>query len=204
MMGIAYSLERELTIRKPFTLYRYGDVRTWWHSRAIASLLYPLLIVCIMFVVVVLVGWLAGARGFDIFITDADGFSVPGQGILSTMALQFSLQVLMLTQLQILLHAIFRDAKAGIIAYLVSLLAQLVACSNIEQTRNIWMPANWGMIARTNYFCISGYAYGDGLWMELCAIEPAKAVIAQLLVILLLFSLNQIVVPYACSIKQQH
>jgi len=203
MMGIGDSMEREWKIRKPLTLYRYADARRWWHSRAIAGLLLPVFIVGLMMVVVILVGLLVGARGFVIYITDADGFAVAGQGVLLTMVLQFGLQVLLLTQLQILFHALFRDAKAGMTAYLGFLLVQLTACSNIEQIRNMWMPANWGMIARTKIFCISGYAYGEGLWMNLCAIEPANAVTAQLLVIFVLYSLNRIIVPHTCTMERQ-
>lgn len=202
MMGVAWGLERELTIRRPLTLYRFGDARTWWRSRAVASLLGPFLIVCIMYGSAIVVGYFAGARGFTVYLTDADGFSVPGKGILTTMVLQFGLQVLMLTQFQILFHAIFGDVKAGIAAYLVPVLAQLVACSNVEQTRNIWMPTNWGMIARTNLFCIAGYEYGEGLWMDLCAVDPSKAIIAQFVISLLLISLNRIIVPYVCSRRQ--
>lgn len=64
------------------------------------------------------------------------------------------------------------------------------------------MPTNWGMIARTNLFCIAGYEYGEGLWMDLCAVDPSKAMIAQFVISLLLISLNRIIVPYVCSRQQ--
>ena len=103
-------------------------------------------------------------------MTDADGFTVPGENILLTLFLQFGLQVIMLTQLQVLFHAMLHEVRAGIIAYLLPVIAQLLTCSNIEVTRNIWAPANWGMIFRTSIFCTNGYIMADGEWLGLCAI----------------------------------
>jgi hypothetical protein len=195
MMGVAYSLERELASRKLITVYRYGDPQEWWRSKAVSSLLSSFFTVCLMFVWTLCIGWLAGARGFTVYITDADGFAVPGNGTLAILFAQFALQVMMLTQLQVLFHAAFRDMKAGVVAYLVPLLGQLVACSNVENISNIWMPANWGMISRTSVYCVSGYTMSDGEWMDLCAIEPYKAIIAQVLAIMLLYTLHRIIVP---------
>ncbi len=196
MMGVAHGLEREFTIRKHVTVYRYGNTHNWWHSKALAIMLFTAVSVCFMFSITIIMGKIMGATGFDVYIIDSDGFSVPGSGILTTMFLQFGLQVMMLTQLQVLFHAVFRDMKAGVIAYLVPMIIQLFACSNVEMPRNMWMPASWGMIARTNIFCATGCYYGDGTWLELCAIEPVKAIVAQIVVFLILYSLNQIVVPH--------
>lgn len=195
MTGVAYCLDRELASRKLLTVYRYGDIRTWWRSKAIACLLYSLLTVCLMFLWASIIGWLSGSHGLEIYVVDADGFAVEGKGIISTMFLQFCLQVIMLTQIQVVFHAVFHDMKAGIIAYLIPITAQLLACSNIETTRNIWAPINWGMILRTNLFCHNGYMMNNGEWMNLCAIEPFKAITAQILGIIILFSFHMVFVP---------
>ena len=57
------------------------------------------------------------------------------------------------------------------------------------------MPANWGMIARTSLFCIDGYTMGSGEWLALCAVDPNKAIIAQLAAVILLYTLHRIIVP---------
>ena len=95
----------------------------------------------------------------------------------------------------------FHDVRAGIIAYLLPVIAQLLTCSNIEVTRNIWAPANWGMIFRTSVFCINGYTMADGEWLDLCAIQPLNAILAQLLGIMMLYTLHKAVIPHLAHIK---
>ena len=201
MTGIAYNLERELSSRRFITIYRFGDVRKWWRSKATTSLLYAAFTVCLMFLWTACIGWMLGARGFWVYVTDADGFTVPGENILLTLFLQFGLQVIMLTQLQVLFHAMLHEVRAGIIAYLLPVIAQLLTCSNIEVTRNIWAPANWGMIFRTSIFCTNGYIMADGEWLDLCAIQPLKAILAQLLCTLMIYTLHKTLITHVKHIK---
>ena len=190
MMGIAYTMHRELSGRQMITVHRHGSSRQWWASKVVASTLYAVICVLLMFLWTMVLGWLRGAKGMQVYVTDADGFRTAGNGVLPTMFVQFLLQVIMWTQLQMLIHLIFVDMRAGIIAFLLPLVAMLVSASNIEVMGNMWIPVNWGMVFRTEIFCSSGYMLEGGEWMSLCSISPLNAFILHAIVVACLYSLH--------------
>jgi hypothetical protein len=197
MTGVAYTLDRELSGRQVITLYRYGSIRAWWSSKSYATILYAILSVCIMFIWSILLSFFFGGRGLQVYMADTDGFMIANYRVIPTMFFQFLLHVIMLTQVQVLFHLVFMDMRAGVIAYLLPIASLLVACSNVEAIRNIWVPVNWGMIVRSELFCTNGYFIGEGEWLDLCSVTTINAVISQILLIIFFFTLHRLLVRLA-------
>lgn len=109
----------------------------------------------------------------------------------------FAGHVLMLTQLQILVHSISNDMRLGILCYIVPVVLSAMMASNVDLLWNEHIPYNWGMVLRTDLFSISGYYIEDmnGLtkWLPQCCLPLEKAVGYQIMAATALFAINHIV-----------
>lgn len=94
-------------------------------------LIYVVLSVGVMLMATTLAAYAAGAQGFAVFGEDAQGFSVLRTDIVWMAMILFAGHVLMLTQLQILVHSISNDMRLGILCYIVPVVLSAMMASNV-------------------------------------------------------------------------
>ena len=197
MLGVALNIEREMGTRSFFTMNRYQSKTAWWTYKGGALLIYVVLSVGVMLMATTLAAYAAGAQGFAVFGEDAQGFSVLRTDIVWMAMILFAGHVLMLTQLQILVHSISNDMRLGILCYIVPVVLSAMMASNVDLLWNEHIPYNWGMVLRTDLFSISGYYIEDmnGLtkWLPQCCLPLEKAVGYQIMAATALFAINHIV-----------
>ena len=152
MLGVALNIEREMGTRSFFTMNRYQSKTAWWTYKGGALLIYVVLSVGVMLMATTLAAYAAGAQGFAVFGEDAQGFSVLRTDIVWMAMILFTGHVLMLTQLQILVHSISNDMRLGILCYIVPVVLSAMMASNVDYLWNEHIPYNWGMILRTDLF----------------------------------------------------
>ncbi len=202
MMGIALNLDRELRLRLPVTLHRFNSKQAWWVSKCVSCMLYALVCILVMFASVAVFGFLSGARGLAVYMPDADGFMVENYMILLQLFALLFAQILMLTQLQALVHLVSGRMQIGILAYALPLIVCLISYSIFDRPINKHIPYNWGMLMRTTIFSPSDMPVEEGGFIELCAIPYHLALIKQLIVLLVLSPLNMLVIR-AINIAQR-
>ena len=197
MLGVALNIEREMGTRSFITMNRYQSKTAWWTYKGGALLIYVVLSVGVMLMATTLAAYAAGAQGFAVFGEDAQGFSVLRTDIVWMAMILFAGHVLMLTQLQILVHSISNDMRLGILCYIVPVVLSAMMASNVDLLWNEHIPYNWGMILRTDLCSINGYYIEDmnGLteWLPQCCLPLEKAVGYQIMAATALFAINHIV-----------
>lgn len=201
MMGIALNLEREMGERALVTMNRYGSVHKWWVYKSLALVAYAVLCIAIMAATTALVAYATGAQGFAVYGEDSDGFSVQRTDVIWMALALFTCHVLMLTQLQILIHVVSNDMRVAVLCYIVPVVALLVMMSNVDHVANMWNPYSWGMLLRTNIFAGNGYFFetGDGLneWLPQCSLQFGNVLGWQALLGTVLYAIHTIAVPFA-------
>ena len=179
MMGVALSLEREFSSRVHLTMLRFRTRLRWWSSKSIAVFVYSVLCSAVMFLSVAALGWLTGADGFAVLLEDADGFLTPHYLVLLQCFCLFTGQIIMLTQLQALVHLAFGRMQLGVIAYLLPCIACLISYSVFDRMGNAFVPYNWGMILRSDIFSPSVMVIDNGETSPLCTIHVGASMCAQ-------------------------
>ncbi len=139
-----------------------------------------------MFFSVAVLGWLTGADGVGVLLEDEDGFLNYNYFVLFQTFCLFTGQIIMLTQIQALIHMLTGRMQLGIIAYILPCLACLITCSLFDRMRNMYIPYNWGMILRTSLFS-PAFDYEDsGEALPRCATNMDAALAAEIGVSILL------------------
>ena len=190
LIGMVAYMQRELGELMSLTVYRYQSLTGWWVGKLTASLLYALGITAISCAMTVLIGYLLGLRGFQMFVADADGFLTPAIWLVIISPLCFFLQMWMLLQFQMLAHLIFRDVRISIIAYLLPLMLGILSYSNNENPSHIWGLMNWGMTKR--YSAAGGFG-----------VDPWTGILLQLAVIALCMALGLLLVNHLKTIERK-
>ena len=189
VMGMAINLQRELGTRMTQTLYRHPSKMAWWRSKCLASVFYTLVCTIAMFLSVMVAGGLLGADGIAIYIEDSDGFATKNVVILLTLFVIFLGQVLMLTQLQMLVHLVSGSMQLAVLSYIMPLIVSLIFFSLFDRAVNIHSPYNWGMLLRTELFSPQ-FMEGDGEPFPLASIPLNMALRNEYMAALGLFILN--------------
>ena len=193
MMGVALSLERELSTRAQLTLFRFRNKERWWGSKCIAILAYSIMSCVVMFFSVAVLGWLTGASGFGVLMEDEDGFLTSNWLVLLQTFGLFTGQIIMLTQIQALIHMLTGRMQLGIIAYILPCLACLITCSIFDRLGNVYVPYNWGMILRSSLFSPTFDYEESGEISPLCATNANAAMVAEIGVSVLLAGTSMLV-----------
>lgn len=194
MMGIALNLDREIRSRRLITINRFPSKQQWWSSKCLACFIYAFVCTCAMFFSVAFVGVLTGARGFALFLPDADGFMVKNYLIILKLFLLFFGQVLMLTQFQAVVHLISGRMQIGILAYILPFIASLISYSIFDRAINESIPYNWGILVRTDLFSPSFMLLENGEHAKLCAIPYGQALIKQAIAVMIIFSFSAVII----------
>ncbi len=179
MMGVALSLDREFSSRTQMTLYRFRNKTRWWGSKCVATLIYTIMCSAVMFCSVAIFGWLTGADGIGVLLEDEDGFLTSNYFVLLQTFGLFTGQIIMLTQLQALIHMLTGRMQLGIISYILPCIACLITFSVFDRLRNIYVPYNWGMILRSSIFSPAFDYEESGEISPLCATNVNGALGAQ-------------------------
>ena len=180
MMGVALSLEREFSSRTQMTLFRFRNKKRWWGSKCIATFVYTVMCSAVMFCSVAVLGWLTGADGIGVLLEDEDGFLTSNYLVLLQTFGLFTGQVIMLTQLQALIHMLTGRMQLGIISYILPCIACLITCSIFDRLGNVYVPYNWGMILRSSLFSPVFDYEESGEISLLCATNTNAALAAEI------------------------
>lgn len=193
VMGMAINLQRELGTRMTQTLFRHPSKMAWWRSKCLASVIFALICAVTMFLSVMVAGGLLGADGIAIYIESSDGFAVEDVTVLWTLFIIFLGQVIMLTQLQMLVHLVSGSMQLAVLSYMMPLIASLMLFSLFDRAVNINSPYNWGMLLRTNLFSPEFMA-GEGEPFALASIPLNTALRNEYMAALGLFAINLLAV----------
>lgn len=143
-----------------------------------------------MYSAVAIAGLIAGGRGVSVYRTDSSGFSVATTEVLWIGLIVFILQVIMLTQLQVLVHLVSGNAQLGMLSYVVPLVTSLIAFSGFDKLNNMQLPWNWGILMRSSIFSPPMMEVADHSPIPLCSIPIDRAILQQIIVVVMLFLLN--------------
>ena len=190
MLGTAINMEREVGSRSQITLLRFPSRKSWWHSKCTSFLFYSVICVIVMYSAVAIAGLIAGGRGVSVYRTDSSGFSVATTEVLWIGLIVFILQVIMLTQLQVLVHLVSGNAQLGMLSYVVPLVTSLIAFSSFDKLNNMQLPWNWGILMRSSIFSPPMMEVADHSPIPLCSIPIDRAILQQIIVVVMLFLLN--------------
>ncbi|MEG2434561.1 MAG: hypothetical protein RSB25_23245 [Acinetobacter sp.] len=193
MMGIALSLDRELSSHIQLTLFRFHSKLRWWLSKCIATFVYALACCAVMFASVTVLGLCTGVSRFGVLLEDADGFLTSNDLVLLQTFGLFAGQIIMLIQLQALVHMATGRLQLGVIAYILPCIACLISFSVFDRTGNVYVPYNWGMILRSDIFSPAFMYVADGETSPLCVTGVTAAMSAQLGLSLALTGLSMLI-----------
>lgn len=170
LMGMVTYMQRELGEHMVLSVYRYHSLRSWWLCKLAGSMLFALGITVVSCATSIAAGYMLGLRGFQMFVTDADGFLTPALWLGFVSPLCYFLQMWMLLQFQMLAHLIFRDVRISVIAFLMPLIIGILSRSNDENPSHIWGLMNWGMTKRYSVAGSFGVNPWTGVLLQLAVI----------------------------------
>lgn len=182
MLGVALNLDREMGSRLSLVVHRYPNMRSWWLSKYLACNVYVVLNTTIMFLTTMIIAVVAGADGFGIWMADADGFPCQNSVIILELFHTFTWQVLFLTQIQVLFHAISNHPHVGFVAHLLPLLYVMVMMSIFDRPINANIPYQWGILLRSELFSPQYMSTDMGESIELCSVDIDLCLYGQIVV----------------------
>ena len=199
MMGIALNLEREIGERSLITMNRYGSIQKWWLYKSLALMAYVVVCITVMVATTALVAYATGAKGFSVYGEDTNGFSVQRSDVIWMAIALFTVHIMMLTQLQILVHVVSNDMRLAVLFYMIPVVAFLVMMSNVDHMANELNPYSWGMILRTGIFARNGYfiSVNDGIdeWLPQCSLRFGNVLWWQALLCIVTYGITTMIVP---------
>lgn len=186
-MGNAINVQREIGSRCLICLYRG---RGWWLSKCLAAAAYALISTLVMFICVTLAALLAGGRELSVYMENEDGFITASASVTPLLLVLFAGHLVMLSQLQALIHFTFKSSNAGMIAVILPVIVTMLLYSGIYRPNpNLYIPFNWGMILRSELFSPLTETVGSETY-PLCALAMPGVLFWQGALTALLFSLS--------------
>ncbi|MDR3050477.1 MAG: hypothetical protein LBU67_01985 [Oscillospiraceae bacterium] len=152
-----------------------------------ASLLFTLLSVIIMWVGTGLYSVLSGVRIGGLFLPDSP-HNIGEIGVVLLTFASFILQTMITAIVFVAAYMFSGSEETSLVIAVLPSFWMLLFGSNEDIPRNIFLPANWGMVLRSDLFSASfiDEIVGDGLTKryDLCAFDPYWALRMQLFLLL--------------------
>ncbi|NLE24591.1 MAG: hypothetical protein GX625_04490 [Clostridiaceae bacterium] len=192
-MGNAVNIQREIGKRSLVCMYRG---KGWWLSKGIASAVYNVILVLVMFATVILISFLAGGQGLGVYIENADGFLTYNASVFWVLLIQFIGYVIMLSQFQLLIQYITNSSTAGMIAVLLPVTITMIMYSGVYRIApNMYIPFNWGMILRSELFSPKIETVDNAIY-PLCSLPLPGTIVMEFVTAFVIFLSHNIVARF--------
>ncbi len=156
LFGIVQHFTDALQNHLRLTLYRSGSKAAWWTGEMIALTLYVLVLTVLAVLISLCVGYGAGMRGLEMYLTDATGLFVVSTTRWLLAPAMAALNALLFSYLYATTFLLWRDTRISTFVYIVPTIIYLLRYSNEERIERLSCIINWSMVQRYALLAANG------------------------------------------------